>query len=257
MILTARLHGREPLVFEADLATDDGVTAAIDRLESEWPDALFDEETRAELRAAGDQALTWQELVPLGPPEPEPFPIDAPPPGLREFVLAVAHEKQVPVELPALIGLAVVASTLMGVVEARPWPGFRVHLSLYVVVVMDPGERKTPLFNRLVRVLWDREKEEARRGQAFVDERNAQHEILTKEVTRIKDFLADNKPWKGAGGPPTPTDLNTKLAELRDNPRAYLPRRLVGDVTIEKKAEVMSRQGVVGRFGVTRHDGRA
>jgi len=63
--------------------------------------------------------------------------------------------------------------------------------------------------------------------------------------------------WKGAGGPPTPTDLNTKLAELRDNPRAYLPRRLVGDVTIEKKAEVMSRQGVVGRFGVTRHDGRA
>jgi hypothetical protein len=79
------------------------------------------------------------------------FPIDVFPEGIRAFVAAVAEEKQVPLDLPAMLALGVAAGGLSRKVTVTPLPGW-IHepVNLFVMCVLPPGERKSQTFSAML-----------------------------------------------------------------------------------------------------------
>ena len=96
----------------------------------------------------------WSEPIPFGYGGKVPvFPVQRLPLWLQDYVLAMSSALQVPVDLPGLLVLAVLAGAAGGrcVVEVRA--GWREPLNLYVAVAMHPGTRKTPVFQRVIKPL--------------------------------------------------------------------------------------------------------
>jgi hypothetical protein len=96
----------------------------------------------------------WEPPAPLGPKERLPvFPAHRFPPWLDEMCVALARSLQTPVDLPAMLALSVLGSMCGGrcVVEIRR--GWREPLNIFTATALPPGERKTPVFMRMIRPL--------------------------------------------------------------------------------------------------------
>lgn len=96
----------------------------------------------------------WDQPVPLGRQVTlPPFPTDALPPWLAQFVDELAVALQTPRDLPGVLALVALATAAGGraVVEVRP--GWREPLNLFTAVAMAPGSRKSGVFARITEPL--------------------------------------------------------------------------------------------------------
>jgi replicative DNA helicase len=144
------------------------------------PGGSPDAQTAAPL--ARNETDPWPVLIPVGQPDPPPFPVNALPAELREYVQAVAAQTQTPVDAAALLGLAVASAASMGKAVAVGYPGHVEELMLYVVIGMASAERKTALLNRMVGPLFDLEK-------AIRDEQEPSRRRLIAQSDKAKDDL--------------------------------------------------------------------
>ena len=90
----------------------------------------------------------FEPFVPFESEERTPlpsFPVDALPSELRNYVSAVAESLQVPVDMPAVVGLSVIALCVQGSFVINPIQGWFEPLGLYTATVALPSERKSPV----------------------------------------------------------------------------------------------------------------
>lgn len=176
----------------------------------------------------------WSTPVPLGlsSSTPTPFPTLALPPVMRDMVRAVARSKQVPEDLPAVLGLAAVSTLVAPYLQIQRGTGWSEPLNLYGAVVMDSGTGKTPAERDVMRPIWKIEKR-----------------IREEHIARIDsqiDELDTTRPTTIASNPKVRTEANRiedKIKALEDSKRR-LPDLVTGsDITIETLSSQMSRQG--------------
>jgi hypothetical protein len=145
------------------------------------------------------------------PPEPEPWdppvpldhvreldalPAGALPPWLAAMAEGLAHQYQVPLELPAMYALALLSGATAGRYVVRVRAGWRMPLVLYVVVGLPPSERKTPVITALAAPLraWERE-----RLDAIATQRQEALAAVRRAKAREEGALrALGRPAKGA-----------------------------------------------------------
>lgn len=93
----------------------------------------------------------WEEPIPLVTNENlPPFPINALPPRLKDMAIAVAEANQVPVDLAASMGLAALAASLVGRVTTRINESWTETANVYVLGLIDSGNRKSSTQARMV-----------------------------------------------------------------------------------------------------------
>ena len=93
----------------------------------------------------------WDEPIPLVTNENlPPFPIEALPPTLKNMAVAVAEANQVPVDLAASMGLAALAASLVGRVTTRINESWTETANVYVLGLIDSGNRKSSTQARMV-----------------------------------------------------------------------------------------------------------
>lgn len=73
----------------------------------------------------------------------QPFPIDALPPSIRELVLEIHRNTQAPVPSVVSAVLAAISLVCQGKIKVRKRPGLISPISLWFIVVLGSGERKT------------------------------------------------------------------------------------------------------------------
>jgi hypothetical protein len=145
------------------------------------------------------------------------FPTGVLPPPFRNMVRAVAANKQVPEELPALFGLAAIATIAAPYLEIARGSGWTEPLNIYTVVAMDSGTGKTPAEKDVSKPLWEIEKRMRTDHAALVDSQLEQLEVERANADRRRE-----------------------LEEERASP----PDLILGsDSTVEKISEHMSRNG--------------
>lgn len=86
----------------------------------------------------------WPQLEPFEQTAPPEFPVNALPQVLRNWVIEVSTATQTPPDLSAMLALAVCAATLALSVFISPRPGWVEPVNLFVAVLLDPGNRKSP-----------------------------------------------------------------------------------------------------------------
>jgi hypothetical protein len=207
-------------------------------------------------RGSADNAdsadTSWDQPAPLGAvPAPPAFPVDVYPAWLREQITCLAEFAQVPVDLPAVITLAVLGAAAGGraIVEVRG--SWREPLNLYVVSAMPPGSRKSAVFAELTQPLLDAE-------QGMV-ENTAPQIIETATARKIAQRDADKLAAKASGlGNGEVRDQAVanaidaaQMAEAITVP--VIPKLIADDVTPEAAASLLAEQG--GRLAVLSAEG--
>jgi replicative DNA helicase len=98
----------------------------------------------------------WDDPLPLVTNDNLPaFPIEALPPVLANMALAVTEANQVPVDLPAIMGLAALSASLVGRVKLCLNRSWSETINVFALGLIDSGNRKSPTVKAMTGPLFD------------------------------------------------------------------------------------------------------
>lgn len=173
----------------------------------------------------------WEDPEPIGVTEaPSAFPTNSLPPAFRRMVQAVASNKQVPEDLPAMLGLSAASILAAPRVAISRGHGWIEPLAVYTVTAMESGTGKSPAEKDVTRPLRKIHKRVQAAWNEALDDK-----LFDLENERSKLALSAKKEDR---------DLEKRIEELKAEPA---PRVLFGsDTTVEALASMMALNGGAG-----------
>lgn len=192
--------------------------------------------------APSPEAEIWERPIPFGSGDVPVFPTASLPSPLRQFVEALAEATQVPADMPAALGLAVVAACVQRRIAVDVKPGYAEPTALFVAAVAEPGTRKSAVLGALTAPIEEWERGEAARLAPVVEKARTERAIKEKRKARLEDEAAKAKDHgeaadKGGQAAKMANELAAQAEQL-----AY-PRVLADDVTPEQLARLMAEHG--------------
>jgi len=188
----------------------------------------------------------WPEPTPLDTVERLPFPVDALPDVLGDFVRALSVETSTPPALAGLLVLSAVASVVARRVEVvDPWDE---SVNLYVCVTLPPGERKSPVFAQVF----------ASVRAIELDQIERTAEARQEETVRIRTEIRLAKKAQ-TEALKDPLDRGALAAAIEDERAAraqgepQAPRLMASDATPETIEVLLRDQG--GRIAIVSDEG--
>jgi len=195
---------------------------------------------------------TWGDPLPIGPTADVPsFPVEVLPAWLRDWVTALADDLQCPVDLPAMLAIAVLSLCCAKKLTIHVRSGWDEPINLYVAVALKPGESKSPAFAAAIRPIAQFVAEERRRRDPEMRTVAARADIAAKRIEHLKARAAK------ATDPAEHAKLLDLVDEAVFEQRAVeiaAPLRLIlDDVTAESLEVVLRQQG--GRVAIMSDEG--
>lgn len=219
---------------ETDMGTHTGATGSAER---DWPTPEdIAKSAKTPLPGSGERDGTG--IGAFGAVERNPK-------ALWEMVDAVSETYQVPRDLPFMLSLAILAIAVGGRRRVRVGPDWVEVLSVYSVVGLPSGERKSPVISRMSGPLRKVETEHIEAERPKVAQAKHKRELYESKVTKIKR--------KGDTSEKGMAEFEQAVKLLESTEVPTLPRLLADDSTPEAMARIMSDQG--GRLGVLSAEG--
>jgi hypothetical protein len=170
---------------------ENGSPPGADNRASESPDGeQKSRSANSEFSEYGD----WDVPVALGGADTPAFPVDLLPGWRRGFATETARAQQVPVDLPAVLALAAVATSAGGRVVVEVRSGWREPLNIYTAVVLPPGERKSPVFRVVADPIADVERVLIEKARPKIVEAQALRATAKKAAERAVNEAAKAEP---------------------------------------------------------------
>ena len=189
--------------------------------------------------------VVWDTPIPFDEYGLPTFPVDALPEVIRRYVLAVAESTQTPVDMAAVEALGIVSLCCQGKYFIRGNADWTEPLNTYMVVIMEPAERKSSVLSMMIRPVEEYEKEENSRRNAEIVEGRMIQDKLEKEKRNLVE--------RASKGKATEEEVRAKAAELAKFEPAKPLRLFVDDVTSEKLTSVLAENK--GRAAVVSAEG--
>lgn len=179
------------------------------------------------------QPIRWEPPIPFETFDLPPFPVEALPPALRNYALAVSESTQTAVDLSAVAILAALAICAQRRCEIVGKPDWWEPLNLYTVIILPPAERKSAVLSHVLRPLETFEQEYNDSIKEAIITSQMQKNALIKAQHMMEDKVAKGKA--------TEEELRAKAKELAAF-RELLPLKLfVDDITTEKLSSVLAQ----------------
>jgi hypothetical protein len=188
----------------------------------------------------GADLVPWEEPIPFEQTYGPPFPVEALPPMLREYVEAVAKDTGAPVDVVAWACLGVVGAATRGGYVISPKASWREAVHIQAVQVLASGGGKTPTYQAVAAPLyqWDTQEEEKAK------------EARIKWQAKAQDLIAQEKRARQEAARPGATEeqqlaitaIHLDIA-AHDAAKPYAKRIVGNDATPQAMWAVMHRQG--------------
>lgn len=179
----------------------------------------------------------WEEPISLESVDLPEFPVDALPKPIAAFVLEVSEMLQVYPDMPAFCALGVLSLCFQKKFAVRVNEDWLEPINLYLLVVADPSERKSPCLKEMTAPVRDFEEVWNRDHEAEIE---LSHEV--KSACSAKRELARKNLAKGKG-------TEEELAAAVNEDLEFIPkekiRLFLDDVTPEKLTAQMASNGGV------------
>lgn len=180
---------------------------------------------------------TWRTPMPLQDSVPV-FPTEALG-WLEPAVLALAEELQAPPDLIAMLLLATAAAAVRGRRRVQITPGWDEPLNLYVAVVLNAGETKSPALARLAKPLRDLEALLIEEARPRIADATQKHRMQEKRVRQAEDRAVKAT---GADRYVAEEEARAEQGRLLEMEVPPMPRLLLGDVTPEGLVKMLAEQ---------------
>ena len=206
------------------------------------------------LTASSTGEIPWDAPEPLGQFDLPAFPLDVVQRQLCPLwplCPAVAESYQVPVDLPAMLALAVAGAALAKRCEVQVRPDWWEPVNLFVVVAMEPGERKSAVFREVTTPLAAFERDECERLAPEIERNRSDLRMLAAAVKNAEQEAAKLK--DAAKRVEAENRAHGLVEELRQMPVLAAPRQLADDATPEALAKLLHEQG--GRIALLSPEG--
>lgn len=188
-----------------------------------------------------EDAKGWDEPMPLDPP-PAPA-LDATKlRGVGRMAQAVSDSLQVPVDLPAWLGMAVASTAIGGRRSVSPKPDWSEPVTLYTMPVAAPGEMKSPALSLMAKPIFEEQKRRREEDKTAVardqqDRRIAEACVSDAESKVIKASDPDKRKSMRALLDAARDDL-----EMLGEPKVFT-QLIADDTTPEAATDVIAEQG--------------
>jgi hypothetical protein len=212
---------------------------------------LIESRVRDGQASATSASESWGDSIPLGPPDPDPLPLDGLPSWILDHVRSVADHQQVPSDLPLQMALASVSTAIAGKAEIELRPGWREPLNLWTLTVLPPANRKSAATDQMNRPIYDYEAEHAR---AISPDRTTAlnvQDTLEKKLEKAKRDVANAKTSEAEAD--ARQRIKDTQARFDDLLVPTIPRLLASDVTPERLLGLMAEND--GRMAVLAPEG--
>ena len=190
----------------------------------------------------------WKAPIPLSDHKRTAFPVSALPRLIRDYVAALSEALQVPVDLPAMLCLSVISSTLANRYVVSPRPGWREPLNIYSVIVLPPGERKSAVFKAVTKPLFEIEKELAIRMQPEINEILHKRQIMEASLKHSEAKACKSSQDDVGRAIKEASEIRESLPEVPS-----IPRLICDDVSPEKLCELLAQNN--GRMALLSSEG--
>ena len=231
--------------------SEQAITAAllaenIARCDPPLPEAEVERIARNVARYPAEVEITesWEPPLPLiNSAAAPPFPIDTAFPDslddIRGFVVGLAREMQVPVDLPAMLLMPIVSTAIAQkyIVEVRG--RWREIPPIWTMTILGSGERKSPTLRRMTDPLHEWERDEAERLRPIIAEEAERRELMERERGRYRREAGEG----GEGSEEAAEqamELARKLAEVQER---HAPSLVFTDATSEGIVDMMLTNG--------------
>lgn len=132
---------------------------------------------------------TWDEIIPLDDANLPAFPIDALPDALKDYVVDVAESTQTPIDMAGVASLALMSIAMQPRYKVVGKADWEEQLSLYCMIVAEPSDRKSAVFNQIIKVVQSFEADYNERHSIDVLKSQEEHSSLEKRYKKAsKDF---------------------------------------------------------------------
>ncbi len=216
-------------------------------------EAQYDAAVRA-IAGAGAEPLSntgaWEAPVELDAGTVPPFPVDALPPVLADYVRALAAFAEVPADLPGVLALAVAAAAVARKTTLTVRPDYREPLNIFAVVAMPSGTRKSSVFEDAETPLVDYERELLAELGPQIADAQSRARVQARELADCEAKLAKAPGEQRAR---LQADVQALAVAARAAAVPAEPRVLMSDATPEAVAHGLAEQG--GRLAVFSPEG--
>lgn len=178
----------------------------------------------------------WAPPLSIDRPSVPVFPVHVLPEPLRSWCIATAEATQTPVDLAALLALAICSGTVARRVEIEAGKGWIEPVNLYGACVLEPANRKSAVFRSATDPIRALEKEQVE--EALPDIARRQSERRIKEAKQ----RAAEKRASTTGCPDSQALAQVLAEELAMEPVPVPPRLIMDDATAEAIEIALSAQ---------------
>ncbi|TWT66718.1 hypothetical protein Pla123a_46040 [Posidoniimonas polymericola] len=183
----------------------------------------------------------WGEIDDFEKTNLPPFPVDALPEVLRDFVTELAIETQTPPDMAAMLSLAVCAAAIARKVEIHPRGGWMEPSNLFVVIIMGPANRKSQVLRKVAAPLVAREDHliaAKRESIASEHTKRRQLEARLKSLEKVAGESPNNNKRDKAA-----LDAKELAIQLSSTPIPVSPRLIADNITEEKLEQMLLDHG--------------
>ncbi len=177
----------------------------------------------------------FDEIVPLPDVALPGFPIDTLPSAVKDFCLEVAESTQTPPDMACVSALAILALAMQKRYKVVGKTDWEEQLSLYVMIVAEPSDRKSAVLSQMVKVI---NAFEASYNEKHSIELQKNHDEYSRLISQKNKVIKDLEKGKA-----TDEDYDAiigKVASFKKLNRLVLT---LDDVTSESIAAKMDEQG--------------
>jgi len=190
-------------------------------------------------KATKPEALAddWPKPVEIDRAMAPVFPVDALPEPLRSWCVATAEATQTPVDMAALLSLAICAGAMARRVEVIAGRGWREPVNLYVAVLMEPANRKSAVFAAATKPLREIERRLIEQAAPEIARLSSDRRV------KASSLKAAEKQASTTGCPEARETAQRLAEELAMEPVPALPKLVVDDATSEAIEIALMAQG--------------
>jgi hypothetical protein len=175
---------------------------------------------------------TWEKIIPFSESDLPGFPIEVLPDELADYLSQVAESLQIPVDMPAMLGLAACSYCVSGC-EISPKPDWIEPLNIFTAIIMPPASKKSAALKYITAPLKTHEKEKMEDRSQEVTKNQSERRVLESKQKKLETQLAKGEDIDTRIAL---NEINQELAEFRD---IYLPTVIASDSTPEAVARLL------------------
>lgn len=182
-------------------------------------------------------------------PDPEPLDLSGRPPELDiealfpaelakigTYIRSVSDSLQVPAELPCLLMLPAVSLAISGSAEVEVAPDWREVPPIWTLCMLPSGERKSPVFRRVLQPIWDWESETCDDLAPIIAKAKEEQNIKAQRLLILRKQAAaeESGSWQ---------DALDFAADMEATVIPSSPRLVTSEPTPEAVADLLARNG--------------